>query len=224
MTPARLSWASEYEASYWEALEDANCDIQSDEAQDYIECIYNIREEWDSDYTSHMQECDDEYAKIPGCDPSTDTPTFPSDLDEVLKYDCQEQWTSEITLHFEVIADFVSDPNTITSTIDYGCDDSLGLVSEFVACSTGSIQGNINQDGWFTATRNMNTTTERYYDGALVGITPTDKSWQIHGTIQVDLSTLTICPETHWTLQEMIDYGRENFAVSWGGCTTCPLH
>jgi hypothetical protein len=169
-----------------------------------------------------QERCREHFAKIPGCNPDTTQLFFPLDLHEVLTYECEEQWTSDITLHFDVIADFIANPDTITSTIEYECDDRSGLVSEFVACSSGSISGSIDQAGWFSGTRSRNITTERYYNGALVGVTPSVQSWQIYGTIQVDLSVLTICPETHWTLQEMKETGRENFAVSWGGCIACP--
>ena len=226
--PTRLAFANDKEPGIWEYLEDANCDINSPEAQEYVECMYDVFEEWDNDYTLHTDDCDEDLAKVPGCDMNIVSPAqqiqFPQNISGRYTGYCEEQFTSDVVLEFSVIADFDTDPMTVTSnTIDYGCDNDLGVVSLFVYCSTGSLSGEMNDQGWFTGTRVRDITTEQFYDGVLVGTTPFLQTWPITGTIQADLSVITICMEEMWPLQDMIDYGRESFSVSWGGCIACPI-
>jgi hypothetical protein len=66
--PAYPEFANQKEPGIWEDLEDANCDIDSDEAHAYVDCLWNVYEEYDNDYSLHTDECDVELAKVPGCD------------------------------------------------------------------------------------------------------------------------------------------------------------
>jgi hypothetical protein len=96
-TAVRLKFADEKEPGLWEYLEDSGCDISSPEADKYVDCMFNVYEEYSSDYTLHTDECDDEYAQIPGCGES-ELAANPSNLtlDNLdtlvpLRYSCPRQ-------------------------------------------------------------------------------------------------------------------------------------
>jgi hypothetical protein len=67
MHPAYLKFASEIEPDVWDALQDSGCDITSDEAEQYVDCVWGVWDEERQEYQSHLDECKDEYAKVPGC-------------------------------------------------------------------------------------------------------------------------------------------------------------
>jgi hypothetical protein len=243
LTPARLQWASEDEASYWEALEDSNCDINSDEAQAYIECAYNVREEWSSDYTLHMHECDDEYALIPGCD-SNDAPGIQSQLSLAtlgqhvpLTYSCERpdsygHWYVHLGTDL-AYADNYSFTVTISSTEAFTASVQASYDRKFEAdpyCDehselNGNGSGSVFDDGFLEGSiadsgyvEDWCMHPERGYELSR----HIDRSYRYYivGALHPDLLTLEICSATEgsfpYDLADLRARGWQAFAE--GGC------
>ena len=151
--PARLNFVNVKEPGIWEYLEDANCDLDSDEAYEYLNCMFNIFEQWDNDFELHTDECDDDYAKIPGCNlslPNSGTTTFECDVshDQEGTYN-EEHCPLERSVEMRIIIDWAN--RRFTYDYNWSCVRATwGFAYDYIRTEAGSTTGggDVTDMGW----------------------------------------------------------------------------
>jgi hypothetical protein len=170
---------AEFTARIWydkqQELIGRNCDIDSEEAEDYRNCMFRwyltAKAAGNVDIERVKSSCSSEYDKIPGCTssfiPTSGVTTFVCDVSR------QEEGTYNYEycpidgwVRLEILVNW----ETLEFTYDYEgvCQKVTGLICEYIKTQTESLYGGgrVNEAGWLSGTYQNTTTNSWEHPGA----------------------------------------------------------